>query len=84
MSLTMTDIDEILANEITTYPNPADRNVGIYFGTECDKVEIYNSLGVKVYEYENVDHIDGIETSGVYMIKTINDGIIKYERVVVK
>ena len=84
MSLTMTDIDEISTNETNIYPNPVDRNVEIYLGTECDKVEIYNSLGVKVYEYENVDHIDGIETAGIYVIKIINDGIIKYERVVVK
>jgi len=84
INFSTTNIDDYSTNETNIYPNPADRNVEIYLGTECDKVEIYNSLGVKVYEYENVDHIDGIETSGVYMIKTINDGIIKYERVVVK
>ena len=80
----MTDIDEILANEITTYPNPVDRNVGIYLGTECDKVEIYNSMGVKVSEYENVNRIEGIETAGIYVIKIINENAIKYDRIVVR
>lgn len=84
MSLTMTDTDEILANEITTYPNPVDRNVGIYLGTECDKVEIYNSMGVKVSEYENVNRIEGIETAGIYVIKIINENAIKYDRIVVR
>ena len=84
MSLTMTDTDEILANEITTYPNPVDRNVGIYLGRECDKVEIYNSMGVKVSEYENVNRIEGIETAGIYVIKIINENAIKYDRIVVR
>lgn len=84
LKLATVNIDEHSENVINIYPNPADRNAEIHFATECEKVEVYNSLGVKISEYENVSHIDGIETSGVYMIKVIMNGDVKYDRIVVR
>ena len=84
LKLATVNIDEHSENVINIYPNPADRNAEIHFATECEKIEVYNSLGVKISEYENVNHIDGIETSGVYMIKVIMNGDVKYDRIVVR
>ena len=84
LKLATVNIDEHSENVINIYPNPADRNAEIHFAAECEKVEVYNSLGVKISEYENVNHIDGIETSGVYMIKVIMNGDVKYDRIVVR
>ena len=84
LKLATVNIDEYSENVINIYPNPADRNAEIHFAVECEKIEVYNSLGVKISEYENVNHIDGIETSGVYMIKVIMNGDVKYDRIVVR
>ncbi len=84
LKLATVNIDEHSENVINIYPNPADRNTEIHFATECEKIEVYNSLGVKISEYENVNHIDGIKTSGVYMIKVIMNGDVKYDRIVVR
>ena len=84
LKLATVNIDEHSENVINIYPNPADRNAEIHFAAECEKVEVYNSLGVKISEYENVSHIDGIKTSGVYMIKVIMNGDMKYDRIVVR
>ena len=84
MSFIPADVDEVSLSGINIYPNPADINDEINLGAECERVEIYNSLGVKVSEYENVNHIDGIETAGIYVIKIINKGTIKYDRIIVR
>jgi len=84
MSFIPADVDEVSLNGINIYPNPADINDEINLGAECERVEIYNSLGVKVSEYENINHIDGIETAGIYVIKIINKGTIKYDRIIVR
>ncbi len=84
MSFIPADVDEVSLSGINIYPNPADINDEINLGAECERIEIYNSLGVKVSEYENVNHIDGIETAGIYVIKIINKGTIKYDRIIVR
>ncbi|MBO5809321.1 MAG: leucine-rich repeat domain-containing protein [Bacteroidales bacterium] len=65
-------IGENLSKGINIYPNPANVNSEINLGMTCDRVEIYNTIGVKIAEYSNVNKIDGIETSGVYMIRLTN------------
>ena len=77
-------IDENSLNGFNVYPNPVNRENAISFETTFDKVEVYNSLGVVVAEYANVDKIDGIETAGIYVIKVTNDNTVKYCRVIVK
>ncbi|MBQ2906748.1 MAG: leucine-rich repeat domain-containing protein [Bacteroidales bacterium] len=84
MSFIPADVDEVSLNGINIYPNPADINDEINLGAECERIEIYNSLGVKVSEYENINHIDGIETAGIYVIKIINKSTIKYDRIIVR
>ncbi len=77
-------IDETSASSFSVYPNPVNRDNAISFETTFDRVEVYNSLGVKVAEYANVDSIDGIETAGIYVIKAANSNVVRYSRVIVK
>ena len=66
-------VDDIFVESFSIYPNPANRNNEINLGMTFDRVEVYNSLGVKVAEYANTDRIDGIETTGIYVIRVFND-----------
>ena len=77
-------LEENNALNVELYPNPVNRDNAISFETTFDKVEVYNSLGVVVAEYNNVDKIDGIEAAGIYVIKVTNDNTVKYCRVIVK
>ncbi|MBO5958101.1 MAG: right-handed parallel beta-helix repeat-containing protein, partial [Bacteroidales bacterium] len=44
------------------YPNPTTTDREINLSTTCKKVEVFNALGVKVAEYQNVDTLDAFET----------------------
>ena len=77
-------LDDNSLKEINIYPNPANVNSEINLGMTYDRVEVYNSIGVKVAEYMNVDSIDGIETAGVYVIRLTNDNEMRNYRVVVE
>ena len=77
-------IGENLSDGINIYPNPANVNSEINLGMTCDRIEIYNTIGVKIAEYSNVNKIDGMETAGVYMIRVMNDNGMRYYRVVVE
>ena len=66
------------------YPNPTTTDREINLSTTCDKVEVFNALGVKVAEYQNVDTIDAFETAGIYVIRVTNNGNVKHCRLVVK
>ena len=67
-------VEQIFDETFSVCPNPANVNNEINLGKTFDRVEVYNSLGVKIAEYTNADRIDGIETSGIYVIKGFNDG----------
>ena len=75
---------EVSANAVAIYPNPATTSNDINLATTCDKVEVFNALGVKVAEYQNVDTIDALETAGVYVIRVTNNGNTQNCRLVVK
>ncbi len=77
-------IGENTMNTINIYPNPTTTDREINLDATCDKVEVYNALGVKVAEYQNVDTLDAIETAGIYVIRVTNDGDVKHCRLVVK
>ena len=77
-------LDENSSREFNIYPNPAKVNSEINLGMTCDRVEIYNTLGVKIAEYSNVNKIDGMGTAGVYMIRVMNDNGMRNYRVVVE
>ncbi|MBO5955918.1 MAG: T9SS type A sorting domain-containing protein, partial [Bacteroidales bacterium] len=66
------------------YPNPTTTDREINLSTTCKKVEVFNALGVKVAEYQNVDTLDAFETAGIYVIRVTNNGNVKHCRLVVK
>ena len=80
----MVDIDEHSENTFDIYPNPADMNNVISLGTNCEYVEVYNSIGVKVAEYKNVETIKGLSVSGAYILKLTNNNEVRYCKLVVK
>ncbi|MBR5215250.1 MAG: T9SS type A sorting domain-containing protein [Bacteroidales bacterium] len=75
---------EELSNNFNIYPNPTTTDREINLTTTCDKVEVFNALGVKVAEYQNVDTIDALEAAGIYVIRVTNNGNVKHCRLVVK
>ena len=79
-----TNVNDHTYCSFEVYPNPVDKNNEIHLGTICEKVEVYNSIGVKVAEYSDVNTIDGIEVPGVYIINAIGKNSVKYCRLIVK
>ncbi|MBO5956361.1 MAG: T9SS type A sorting domain-containing protein, partial [Bacteroidales bacterium] len=74
---------EELSSNFNIYPNPTTTDREINLTTTCDKVEVFNALGVKVAEYQNVDTLDAFETAGIYVIRVTNNGNVKHCRLVV-
>ena len=79
-----TGIGEATLSNINIYPNPTTTDREINLQATCDKVEVFNTLGVKVAEYQNVDTIDAIETAGTYVIRVTLNGDVKHCRLVVR
>ena len=79
-----TSIGEATLSNINIYPNPTTTDREINLQATCDKVEVFNTLGVKVAEYQNVDSIDALETAGTYVIRVTLNGDVKHCRLVVK
>ena len=77
-------IEESSLNDVNIYPNPTTTDRAINLQATCDNVEVFNALGVKVAEYQNVDTIDALETAGVYVIRVTINGEVKNCRLVVK
>ena len=83
-TLNITGVDETSMSEINIYPNPTTIGSEINLQATCDKVEVFNALGVKIAEYHNVDTFDAFETAGIYVIRITNDNAVKHCRLVVK
>ena len=79
-----TGIGESAMSEVNIYPNPTTTGREVNLGSVCDTVEVFNALGVKVAEYQNVDAIDALETAGIYVIRITNDGNVQNCRLIVK
>jgi len=62
-------IDETNYVKLTAYPNPVKVGQPIVLDKECDKIQIFNSLGMKIAEYTNTNRIEQINVSGVYLMK---------------
>lgn len=77
-------IDDYTHYSLEIYPNPVDKNNEIHLGTICERVEVYNSLGVMIADYKNVGTIEGIDIPGVYIINAVNKNNVKYCRLIVK
>ena len=78
------NIEESSLDMINIYPNPTTTDRAINLQATCDNVEVFNALGVKVAEYQNVDTIDALETAGVYVIRVTINGETRNCRLVVK
>jgi hypothetical protein len=78
------NIEESTLDMINIYPNPTTRDRAINLQATCDNVEVFNALGVKVAEYQNVDTIDALETAGVYVIRVTINGETRNCRLVVE
>lgn len=83
-NLDMLNIGETSVENISIYPNPTTTGREIQLQAVCDKVEVFNALGVKIAEYSNVDSIDAIETAGVYVIRLTIDNSARNCRLIVK
>ena len=83
-NLGILNIDETSVDQISIYPNPTTTGKEINLQAMCDKVEVFNALGVKVAEYTNVDSIDAIETAGIYVIRVTIDGNARNCRLIVR
>ena len=79
-----TGIGESAMSEVNIYPNPTTTGREVNLGSVCDTVEVFNALGVKVAEYQNVDTIDALETAGIYVIRITNNGNVQNCRLIVK
>ncbi|MBE6342970.1 MAG: T9SS type A sorting domain-containing protein [Lentimicrobiaceae bacterium] len=79
-----TGIGEASLSDINIYPNPTTTGTEINLQATCDTVEVFNALGVKVAEYQNVDSIDAFETAGIYVIRITDNGDVKHCRLIVK
>ena len=79
-----TGIGGAAMSNVNIYPNPTTTGTEINLEAVCDTVEVFNALGVKVAEYQNVDSIDALETAGIYVIRITNDGNVQNCRLVVK
>ena len=77
-------IGENAMTEINIYPNPTTTGSEVNLGSVCDTVEVFNALGVKIAEYQNVDSIDALETAGIYVIRITNNGNVQNCRLIVK
>ena len=83
-NLGILNIEETSVDQISIYPNPTTTGKEINLQAVCDKVEVFNALGVKVAEYTNVDSIDALETAGIYVIRITIDGNARNCRLIVK
>jgi len=79
-----TGIGESAMSEVNIYPNPTTTGREVNLGSVCDIVEVFNALGVKIAEYQNVDTIDALETAGIYVIRITNNGNVQNCRLIVK
>ena len=69
----ITDVGEILDNELTAYPNPAYNLVRIN-GVEVAEVQVYNALGqmVKTVKDSNEISVAGLP-EGIYVMRIMDD-----------
>ena len=70
--------------ELMIYPNPANVGDELTLGATYDRVEVYNTVGAKVAEYDNVNKLPEFETAGVYLIKATIEDEVKYNKVIIK
>lgn len=74
------------AAKVVLYPNPTKDNITIYGISTATKIEVFSTLGQKVFEQnfngETTLHFD--LTAGIYLAKIISDGKSLVRKIVVK
>ena len=79
-STIITDVQTVVENNVTIYPNPANDVLNIQLGDSQSNVEIFNSLGQVVRRYENVSGDMQINiadlNAGMYFVK-VNENVTK-------
>ncbi|GIV27735.1 MAG: hypothetical protein KatS3mg027_1549 [Bacteroidia bacterium] len=77
-------------NTISTlsfYPNPTDGELNIFSSSSIERVEIYNTVGEKLFEEErpinnsiNIQHLP----NGIYFIKTFSENNIHTQKIILQ
>lgn len=77
-------IGENDAKTIELYPNPAERGETILLNGTCERVEVFNAIGIKVADYQNVNKLNGFNVAGNYVVRITNSDKVVYGKIVVK
>ena len=76
----VTSVKNVSKEEALLYPNPADNFLKI---SSTGKMEVYSTLGTKVYEGENINEINTSKfSSGIYsVVVTENNGNVTKQKI---
>jgi len=84
--LTVNDISEQLS--VSVFPNPNNGHFTLSLSSEKGRVEIYNTLGMKVCSLEITSRESGIDLSGqpagLYFVKISSGQTIRTEKILVR
>lgn len=72
------------SGSVNFYPNPTERGKEISLPFVSEKVEIFNAIGIKMAEYQNVSKINGIDASGTYIIRVTDGANVRYGKLIVE
>ena len=84
VSFSFDGIIEDEAAGIDIYPNPVGVGCEVSLNGFYERVQVVNSMGVVVKEYENVDHLDGFESPGLYIIMISDGKSVIYKKLMVE
>lgn len=77
-------IGENEINDIEFYPNPTQCGETILMDRTCEIVEVFNVVGIKIAEYQNVDKLRGFDVAGSYIVRITNGSNVTYGKIVVR
>lgn len=77
------EIEDNSTEKLSAYPNPASDFIFINSGAEEFELTVYNQLGNQIYKGCNTNAIDITSwTSGTYVLKFENNGVVRFEKIV--
>lgn len=78
-------VDDVFSSKFNIYPNPASDVINIKTDETIDRVELYNTVGQRVFEsVENIRKVDASSlTTGVYILKIYAGDRSLSERVII-
>ena len=82
-TLTITNQDSI--DDFKIYPNPTNGDIFFNSTLNNSKIEIYSEIGKRVYVIENTNSnkIQLLLSSGVYIMKILNNNKILYKKIII-